>query len=153
MIKNHPSHPSREGEDGRVCLCVSVSRTLSPKQALGQWFSLSIWNFKFCVSKIRGLIKKLWDKGSAKAEKTWIGKSRKEQMEHTIAYLTKSVSYSRSRSIQISSYVSLLKAVMQLKIRNPPKLGFYIVWAFRHFMRFISVETKEKQSLMVETNC
>ena len=95
MIKNHLSRPGGEGEDGRVCLCVSVSRTLSPKQSLGQWISLSIQNFKFCILKIRGLIKKLWDKGSAKGEKTWIGKSRKEQMGHTIPYLTKPVSYSR----------------------------------------------------------
>ena len=32
-----------------------------------------------------------------------------------------------NRSIQISSYVSLLKAVMQLKIGNLRKLDFYVV--------------------------
>ena len=57
-----------------------------------------------------------------------------------------------NKSVQINSGVSFLEAVVQLGIGNPLKLVFYMVCAFRHLMRCVSVETKEKQSLMIKTN-
>ena len=84
-------------------------------------------NFKFCILKTRGLIKSCEIKDLQRMRKHELEKAEKSKWSTPFHILPNQFLIPGKRSVQISSYVSLLKAVMQLKIGNLPKLGFYIV--------------------------